>query len=400
MTYLPELRESLVKAARRQAEAPVPAPVAARPRRVRRGFGGLVLIGASLAALVVAGAVLVLVGHRSASPAPASPAVAPYGSRPAARAAAAAILSAFKAPAGAILVNSDLSRPRRLGWPNDGLPAPSAIDLHRFYRVAGDPETIISAITPQRSFAGALSASGDGFSGVSQGSSSASGSGSPGSSTVVIETATATFPLGSVGGIAREVQVAVASAGHGMTALRVDAQAWWLVPRPAGERVPTSVAAIAVQEIGPIPRAVRKLHPLNRLVAPTQVREAISLFNSLAARQAHAPSCVGRPGMSIRLVFLGSGQHPDPIAVIHPNCGLVDLSLSGRAQPELTWGSPDSVRAFQFLELLMGAPRTNPLALARAIATSHGSSSSSVHTRPGTVTVAPPPVQSSTAAGR
>ena len=364
MTYLPELRESLVKAAERQSEALSPVPVLARSRRVRRGFGALALMGASVAALVVAGVVLVLVGHRSASP-PASSAAAPSGSRPAARAAAAAILSAFKAPAGAVPVRTDLSRPRRLGWPNDGLPVPSAIDLHRFYRVAGDPETVINAITPQRSFAGALSGSADGFSGSSRGSSSASESGSRGSSKIVVETATTTFPLGSVGGIAREVQVAVASAGPGMTALRVDAQAWWPVPRPAGENIPTTVNAIAVQEIGSIPLAARRLHPLTRLVTPAQVRDAVSLLNSLGARQPSEPACIGTQSFRFRLVFLGSGQHPDPVAVINPNCGSVTLSLLGHAKPPLSWAASGSLRAIQFMELLIGVPRTTLAQLVR-----------------------------------
>ena len=360
MTYLPELRESLVKAARRQAQAPVAAPVAARPRRVRRGFGGLVLIGASLAALVVAGAVLVLVGHRSPSP-PASPAAAAYGSRPAARAAAAAILSAFRAPAGAVAVSSDLSRPRRLGWPNDGLPVPSAIDLHRFYRVAGDPQAVINAITPRRSFPGALAGAANPYSVSEGGSSSSAGSAGPGSSKIVIETATATFPLGSVGGIAREVQVGVASAGPGMTALRVDAQAWWLVPRPAGENIPNSVTSILVQRLGRLPRVAKTLHPIDRLDTPAQVREAVSLLNSLGARQPSQGACAGTQGLRFRLVFLGSGQHPDPVAVIEPNCGVVTLSLAGRPQPPLSWAGANFVPLYQFLERLAGRAAHQPL---------------------------------------
>ncbi|MEA2146650.1 MAG: hypothetical protein QOG59_2237 [Solirubrobacteraceae bacterium] len=396
MTYLPELRESLVKAAERHAEMPSAAPVAVRSRRARRArrsVGALALMGASVAALVVAGAVLVLAGHRSPSPATA-PAGPVYGDRAAARAVAADLLAAFQAPAGAVPVSTDLSRPRNLGSPNSGLPVASALDLHRFYRVPGDPQAIMNAITPQRSFPRALlGANGGGSATTGSGSSTASvgGSGGPGGS--VIETASMTFPLASIGGIARELQVGVASAGHGMTALRVDAQAWWLVPRPASERIPTSVNAVAVQEIGAIPRAARKLHPLNRLVTPAQVRESISLVNSLGARQPDTRTCVGTQGMAFRLVFLGSGQHPDPVAVIHPNCRLVDLALLGRAQPELAWGPSDFPRAFQFLELLMGAPRTNPLALARAIATSGRSSSSRVQPAPHAVIVGPPPTR-------
>lgn len=392
MTYLPELRESLVKAAERRGEALSPAAMPTRAHRARRPLGALVLMGASLAALVVAGAVLVLVGHRSPSP-PASPAAAPYGSRPAARAAAAAILSAFRAPAGAVAVSSDLSRPRRLGWPNDGLPVPSAIDLHRFYRVAGDPEKVINAITPRRSFSGALAGTANPYSVSEGGSSSSAGSAGPGSSKIVIETATATFPLGSVGGIAREVQVGVASAGPGMTALRVDAQAWWLVPRPAGENVPTNVTSILVQRLGRLPRAAKTLHPLDRLDTPAQVREAVSLLNSLEVRQPSERTCTTTQGLRFRLVFLGSGQHPDPVAVIEPNCGVVTLSLAGRPQPPLSWAGANFVPLYQFLELLAGVPRTNPRALARAIAASRGSSSSSVQTAPRTGTVAAPPTR-------
>ena len=178
-----------------------------------------------------------------------------------------------------------------------------------------------------------------------------------------------------------------------MTALRVDAQAWWLVPRPAGENVPTNVTSIPCSDSGRLPRAAKTLHPLDRLDTPAQVREAVSLLNSLEVRQPSERTCAGTQGLRFRLVFLGSGQHPDPVAVIEPNCGVVTLSLAGRPQPPLSWAGANFVPLYQFLELLAGVPRTNPRALARAIAASRGSSSSSVQTAPRTGTVAAPPTR-------
>jgi hypothetical protein len=370
MSHLPELRASLVRAAHRQAETPEPPRVPVRAGRPGRSFGAAVLMGASLAALIVAGVVLVLAGHRAPAPPLAVSPAAPYGTRAAARTVAAELLAAFKAPAGAAVVSGDLSQPRRLGYPNSGLPVASAFDLHRFYRVPGDPQTVMNTINPQRSFSAALSGAVDGgYYGTGVSSSGSESSSGPGA-TPVVNAASMTFPLAAVGGIARELQVGVASAGHGMSALRVDAQAWWLVPRPASERIPTNVTSITVQELGPLPPLARRYRPLTRLVTLPQIRAAVALLNSLSARQPTAGPCGGKPAFRIRLVFLGTGQRPEPTALIRPGCD-VGLSLAGRTQPPLSWSSSSQfVGVFQLMELLIGAPRTNPFAVPRGGATS------------------------------
>jgi hypothetical protein len=137
MSYLPQLRESLVKAAERQLETPASVPA----RAPRRRFGSVVLVAASLAALVVAGVVLVLAGHRS-SPSP-TPAAATLTSP---RAAAASLLAEVQAPKGAVLAGGDPVARHRLTRPVQPIPLPGGVDLYRIYRLSGDPETIVNSV--------------------------------------------------------------------------------------------------------------------------------------------------------------------------------------------------------------------------------------------------------------
>src|SRR5581483_11909380 len=64
MSYLPELRESLVAAAERQAAGSAAEPASRRVRRRgARPFGAFALMFASVVAIAVAGIALVLVRH-------------------------------------------------------------------------------------------------------------------------------------------------------------------------------------------------------------------------------------------------------------------------------------------------------------------------------------------------
>lgn len=365
MSYLPELRKSLIQAAERQA-TPVAVPARRRPRW---GFGGLALMGASLAAIVAAGVVLVLIGHRNSHvPAPASN---QYGSRTVALEAAAQLLSAFRPPAGAVGVAKDPSHPRRLGWVDGGLPAPAAVDLSRFYLMRGDPEAVMSKVDPLHSL-------GPGFAPVDAGpfaemygtSSSSSGTAQsasrPGSAklrAISSSSATMTMPLRGVGDLARQIVIQTASAGQGMVAMRIDAQAWWTVRRPASERIPSNARAIMIQRLGPLPTAAH-LHVPARLIKTSDVRNTIAFLNSVGVVQplSGGTRCPAARDFRLRLTFTGTGQHPDPVAVINPNCDRVVLTLRGQPQPALMLGSPtgqiDALRGIQLIELLTGTPQT------------------------------------------
>ncbi len=358
MSYLPQLRESLVNAAARHTEITGPAATRTRTRGPRRTrpFGALALMGASLAALVVAGVVLVLVGHRGTRPpAPATPVPTTPG------AAAAQLLSEFRPPAGAVLIRTDPTRPRQLGAPAQVVPVAGGVDLYRLYRLTGDPQKIVTQIgntaTLMREQA-------------PNGSTLGSGSGAPGGGSIASDV----FLLGMRGGLARSFQARAVSLAHGAVALRIDAEAWWPVPRPASERIPGHVDAVTVTVMGQRPSP--RFRPPRQLTG-ADAAETVALLNSLGIQQPHSQPCEDPSNFRIRLSFVRAGA----VATIRPGCNTADLSLDGRAQPQLTFESSasslDLLRYIRFMEMIEGIPRSRSLRDALTLMTTKGSSSSS-----------------------
>lgn len=360
MSYLPELRSSLVKAAARQAD--ITTPAGSRPRR-RPSFGGLALIGASLAALAVAALVLVLAGHRGtdaltpAAPVPTSPGQA-----------AAQVLSEFHPPAGAVPISADPTYPPRLSAPVTAIPVAGGVDLYRLYRLTGDPEKIMNQIANAPALRREQMPNGD-----ASGSATDASSGLGSSASEVLS-------LGLRGGLARSFQIRAIGLAHGGIALRVDVEAWWPVPRPASERIPAHATAVAVALVGtPASPGLRR----SRRLTGADLTETVALLNSLGIEQPHPPACDDPSSFRIRLTFEGAGSGPPAVASVRPGCNTVDVWLGGRAQPRLTFASTasavDALRYVRFMEMLEGMPRSKSLKdLLRAVVSS--SSSSTVST--------------------
>src|SRR5581483_10781711 len=114
MTYLPELRDSLVGAAERQAAGAGAEPARRRPRRRPRPFGAFALMAASVLAIVVAGAVLVLVRHAGSVP---QAGTRPTPSRAEVVAAAESLLGRFQPPAGAVASEANPAPGSQIGGP-------------------------------------------------------------------------------------------------------------------------------------------------------------------------------------------------------------------------------------------------------------------------------------------
>lgn len=354
MSYLPELRRSLVSAAEREARG---STSVAKASDRRHWFNGLALLATTATTLIVAALVVVLAGHRDVrSPAATSPS---YGSRSAELEAAAQMLNSFRVPAGAVAVAKDPSRPRSLGWVESGLPVPSAVDLSRFYVVRGDPQSVIDELVPERSVPAQLLPPDRGpLADTFSTSSSSSGAGSSGG----MSSASENFSLLGVGGMARQFVVQTARAGRGMTAIRVDAQTWWTVRRPPGEQFPAATRAIIVQPLGRLPKSSVPLHPPARLTAPGDVSSTVALLNAFDVIQPDSVPCRSTSDFRLRLTFVGTGEHPAPVATIDDNCNRVDVWLHGRQQPSLTFSSEthaiDALHVLEMLERLMGAPLT------------------------------------------
>jgi hypothetical protein len=323
MTYLPELRESLVKAAGQQS---------ADARRVRRGLGrrlpgSLGFVGlavGSVVAIAVAVLALVLAGHKSTSPSRTTAAAPTLRvGRAASMAAARSLLVQFRPPAGAVPSASDPA-PRWLSRPDDAT-FPGTVDIHRFFRIHGSPDGVMAAIRRSNPMLlrGESSAS-------SAGQASASGGRTAQTETVLTS---ANYELPADGLVLRQLNIMVATARAGESAVRVDAQALWSPPRPPELLIPDRTTAIVVRATGVSPPAAR----FNRVDAPRQVALVVRFLNSLPALAPPHPIC---GGARIELTFTTHAASPLAVAVLHPSCGLVELALPGKSSILLTWMTP------------------------------------------------------------
>lgn len=100
-----------------------------------------------------------------------------------------------------------------------------------------------------------------------------------------------TFQLAPIGGAlgTRWVVVALISLAGGQTGVRVDAEVQWLVPRPAGERIPREARFLEVT-VG------RPNHPLTSdvsVTSPAKIRRIASLINGLETVQPGVFDCTG-----------------------------------------------------------------------------------------------------------
>jgi hypothetical protein len=148
-----------------------------------------------------------------------------------------------------------------------------------------------------------------------------------------------TFSLAPVPGVlnARDLVVEVTGAGHGQTAIRVDAQVSWQPTRPALERVPPAARAVTITQL-PIldPRLGRPAAPVT-ITDLAVVRRLAAIVDSLQLSTIGPDaSCPPPPGGGIQLTFLARADGP-PLAVAQgpAACGTVQFSVGGKPQPAL-----------------------------------------------------------------
>ncbi len=141
MTYLPGLRDSLVKAAKLQQESTV-LPSAPAPRRVSLGA-----VATGLAAIVgVAVAVLALTALKHGHPSATRPSsqLSPAQKQRAERAAAVHTLGLLVLPPGAAKSGLVRGTPVELWSPSDKLSTSNRVDVYRVWRVPGNPQQVLS----------------------------------------------------------------------------------------------------------------------------------------------------------------------------------------------------------------------------------------------------------------
>ncbi len=202
------------------------------------------------------------------------------------------------------------------------VPVSSAlIDVHRFWRVAGEgPTAVLSWFEAHVPAGSSLTENG-------------SGSG-PG-----FEFSALGFSFPDITGVldSRELSVTIAAAPGGGTAIRADAQDVYWIPKPKWERVPAGVQQIDVS-VQRLNQSTGKTTTTSRTVEnASQIATIVSLVNALPPAQPWVLSCPADLGPTVTLNFLSApGAAPLATAVAGGSgCGGVSFTLHGKTAPGL-----------------------------------------------------------------
>ena len=343
MSYLPELRTSLVKAARdRYADTSAPL----KPRGTRRWLSASGVVSALAAATAIAVAVVALV-TLGRSPARTHAASSPGVTGAALRSSADRALQRLVLPSGAVISGLVSGTPAQLWSPSSRLGIPGSVDFYRVWRLRERPDRVINFIEAHHAL-GSLG----GLEGVT-GSESTYANGASGRPLEVIQGATGVITLPVTrAGVWRQLALNAVALSGGGTALRVDSEAGWLKPRPSSELIPPGVTRV---EFKWNIRGASRGGSVT-IAKPARVGALVSALNSLPAG---AGTCKGMPGGFFTFVFEnGSGSSPLAVATWAPPCRKLDLIIPGRPNVELIAGA-DTVTGAPFYaqieELLMRA---------------------------------------------
>lgn len=139
------------------------------------------------------------------------------------------------------------------------------------------------------------------------------------------------------------VAVQTVALGAGRTAVRLDAEATWLVPRPVWDRIPSSVRSLTYTARATAAgfdggRASHGRRSTPRTVGRRQARRLAAAIDRLQRMQPgivfSCPFDAVQPRITLR--FRGPGGRPLAVAVDSPaGCATVSLSVRGRPGPRL-----------------------------------------------------------------
>jgi hypothetical protein len=337
MSYLPDLRASLVEAAHRQraiagndqGQAPRSSGGLRRPWGwPRPGVGAAGTLLAAAIAAAVAVVALTLVGPREPATGPSSPAgSSAAANEAAAHAAAVRILDQLILPRGAVQTGLVRGIPADLWSPSNQLGTGHRVDVHRVWRLPGNPRSAIRFIEAH----------------PPAGSRLGPGSETTGGPPFVVDTATEVllFPGGPRTIIWRELAVAAVAIRGGGTALRADGEAGWLIPRPASERIPAGADHVRATTTKPSKRRGQAQESIF-ITSTARIQALVTLLNALPRAQTSSGRCVNDQGVRVRFAFHARGPvAPLAIAVYNPDCNRIALAIGGRPQPDLMLGLPD-----------------------------------------------------------
>jgi hypothetical protein len=147
------------------------------------------------------------------------------------------------------------------------------------------------------------------------------------------------FSLSPVPGVlnTRDLVVEVTGAGHGQTAIRVDARVSWQPPRPGPERVPAAARVVTITQLPSRGPHARPPPAAVTITALAVVRRLAALVGSLQLSTIGPDASCPAVGLGgIRLTFRAKADGP-PLAVAQgpAACGTVQFSAGGKRQPAL-----------------------------------------------------------------
>lgn len=231
---------------------------------------------------------------------------------------AARLLRRIVLPAGAHRLSHEPSDDGGLLKESDSLPSGPLVDRHRFWLVP-EPFAQVSQFVHTRLPRGArLTGTGT----------------SSGPQIRANKSFTFSFPALPDRISSRALEVVLVALPHHWTGVRVAAQDVWMVPRPAGEKVPAAVRAIDVQS--------RKAHI--RVTSAAKVRRLVRLFDSLPIVQPRGiygcpPDTTHRPPLSLRFLstqgaLLARASVPGSFS--SGSCAPIRFWIEGRRQKPLS----------------------------------------------------------------
>ena len=129
--------------------------------------------------------------------------------------------------------------------------------------------------------------------------------------------------------------IAVTAAKGGGTAMRADAFAIWLVPRPAGEVIPPGTKTVDVF----VDRFDHQAFPVSTITARWKIRQLVALINS---RQIEQPGvAIACPGLGpdsplLDLRLMSASGSTQLARALEDGCGGLSFWIRGRAQRGLS----------------------------------------------------------------
>lgn len=249
------------------------------------------------------------------------------------------LLEEVPLPEGARTAGSDESVLGNLQGPAAWPATPQLVGKHRFWRVAGQPQAVISSIEDHPPAGSTITTHGS--SGKSAGPPPRSLHGRALGRWVRQHTVTTSWDATFAFNAQRErlamvwLSVTVAAAKGGGSEIRADALVVWRRPRPAAEHIPRSVREITLQVNDPR----RHLRFTRQVGSPRKVRAIVAVIEGLQQPEAGARSCPVENGKApvIDLLFRERKGGP-PLVRVHIDgngCGSVAFHRGTRQQPAL-----------------------------------------------------------------